>query len=144
MDLRITIRDENEEILKTINVYQDGSDSRGVERIVEFIEENFEIETENGLWWSRGSAEIEIEIPRDIVESVAVSGDNECAVRMALPRLKKTLDAFDPKLIRKVVGEYMGDLTEEELADEEMCRVRLIWIACWDIHETKYQENSHE
>jgi len=42
MDLRIEIRDENLDILKYIEIYQDGSDSEGAEKISELIKSEYE------------------------------------------------------------------------------------------------------
>jgi hypothetical protein len=44
MDLRITIRDENDNTLRELTVYQDGSDSEGADTIEDFIRDNFTVE----------------------------------------------------------------------------------------------------
>ena len=44
MNLRVTIIDENDVILETVNVYQDGSDFEGAAAIVELIEDRYETE----------------------------------------------------------------------------------------------------
>lgn len=44
MDLRITISDENGEVLEDFNVYQDGSDSEGAKRIVQMVAGEFLVE----------------------------------------------------------------------------------------------------
>jgi hypothetical protein len=41
MDLRITIIDENSEILEQVVIYQDGSDSEGAAKIVSFLRQSF-------------------------------------------------------------------------------------------------------
>ena len=41
MDLRITIKDENGDVLQNIEIYEDGSDSEAVESITQMIEEKF-------------------------------------------------------------------------------------------------------
>ena len=43
MDLRIIIIDENDDILETTTIYQDGSDSEGAAIIIDWIESNFTI-----------------------------------------------------------------------------------------------------
>lgn len=47
MDLRIQIRDENDEVLRELTVYQDGSDSEGADTIAEMIAAEFDVEGEN-------------------------------------------------------------------------------------------------
>lgn len=44
MDLHILITDENGDTMYDAQVYQDGSDSEGANKIADFIERNFEIE----------------------------------------------------------------------------------------------------
>lgn len=41
MDLRISIVDENDDVLESCTVYQDGSDSEGAARIIEMIRAEF-------------------------------------------------------------------------------------------------------
>lgn len=47
MDLRIEIRDENDDVLCELTVYQDGSDSEGADRIEQYIRNNFTVEEED-------------------------------------------------------------------------------------------------
>lgn len=47
MDLHIEIRDENGDVLRYINIYQDGSDSEGVYDIADWIRKNYNVETED-------------------------------------------------------------------------------------------------
>lgn len=44
MDLRITITDENEEVMMKLNIYQDGSDSDGCEEIYEMLGQKYSVE----------------------------------------------------------------------------------------------------
>lgn len=44
MDLRITITDENSDTLEQVTIYQDGSDSEGAAKIIDFIRQEFVIE----------------------------------------------------------------------------------------------------
>jgi len=44
MDLKITITDENNDVLAEETIYQDGSDSEGALIIVEYLKENFQVE----------------------------------------------------------------------------------------------------
>jgi hypothetical protein len=44
MDLRITITHENGDTLQRVVVYQDGSDSEGAQRIVDFITQEFKVD----------------------------------------------------------------------------------------------------
>lgn len=44
MDLHIVIRDENGRVLGKTNVYQNGSDSEGTEKILNYISETFDID----------------------------------------------------------------------------------------------------
>ena len=42
MDLYITITDENDDILRKVNIWQDGSDSEGADEIAEWILEEYD------------------------------------------------------------------------------------------------------
>ena len=44
MDLRVTITDENQEVLQDVTIYQEGSDSEGAAEIIRLISSAFTIE----------------------------------------------------------------------------------------------------
>ena len=44
MDLRIKITDEDDEIRGYVTIYQDGSDSEGADKIIDWIKGNFTTE----------------------------------------------------------------------------------------------------
>ena len=46
MDLRITIKDEDDLVLDHIVIYQDGSDSEGTARIREMLKKEFAVEAD--------------------------------------------------------------------------------------------------
>ena len=48
MDLTITIKDENGEVLESTNIYQDGSDSEGAKEVILWIEDNYS--TDPSTW----------------------------------------------------------------------------------------------
>ena len=47
MDIRMVMIDENGDVLDHLTIYQDGSDSEGVAKIREYLEENFTVEDDN-------------------------------------------------------------------------------------------------
>ena len=51
------------------------------------------------------------------------------------------VDALDPEAIREELREY-GAWDEDELADDEANRARLLWIASCNIHEELFQRLS--
>lgn len=44
MDLKVSITDENNDILQTVQIYQDGSDGEGAKKIRDWIENTFDTE----------------------------------------------------------------------------------------------------
>ena len=47
MDLYIKITDENGDLLESVNIYQDGSDSEGAREIKDWIDENYSTDPES-------------------------------------------------------------------------------------------------
>ena len=46
MDLTVTIKDDQDNVLSTVRIYQDGSDSEGAEEITAMLHSRFEIDYE--------------------------------------------------------------------------------------------------
>lgn len=46
MDLYVTIKDENGEVLEDLNILQDGSDREGATQIANYIRDTFRVECE--------------------------------------------------------------------------------------------------
>lgn len=44
MDLNIIIKDEDGVVLQQVNIYQDGSDSEGAQKVVDFIKDTFKVD----------------------------------------------------------------------------------------------------
>jgi len=47
MDIRVVMIDENDDIMDDLSIYQDGSDSEGVAKIREYLENNFAVESDD-------------------------------------------------------------------------------------------------
>lgn len=90
------------------------------------------------MWWSSSSGEIELEFNKRQLRSVCKMGANDEAVERLLkyPSIKDQLDKLDPDLVAKVVKEAMcGEISDEELDDDDANLQRLVWIACWDLFD---------
>ena len=89
------------------------------------------------LRWSSGSGEIELELTAEQVRSVTISGRNDevVAALMKQPEIAAQLNALNPALVVRTLKDY-GAWSSEELCSAEDNRARLIWSACWDLHES--------
>lgn len=85
-------------------------------------------------WYTSSSGGIEFQLTWEQATLGSHSGDCEADVRSMLdaPNIKEGLDLAGPDLIRSELDEY-GCWNEEELKDDEMNRVRLVWLACGDV-----------
>jgi hypothetical protein len=78
----------------------------------------------------------EIQLTKKQAEQGSHQGDCEADCRELLknPKIRKQLEKIGIDKIRLELDEY-GAWNDEELQDEEMCFVRIIWIACGNIVE---------
>ena len=76
-------------------------------------------------------------------ESCSHPGDCEPDVRMLMehPLIKRQRKRIDPELIREELSEY-GAWSDEELADDDMSWVRILWIGANDIKDMKRSNRS--
>lgn len=83
-----------------------------------------------------GSGRINLEITRADAESGSHSGDCEADVRalMQEPYIQVQVEAWPIEDLRANLREY-GAWDDDELADEDMCRVRTLWLLCGDAVE---------
>jgi hypothetical protein len=84
----------------------------------------------------------EIDLSDEAVRSIAHSGDNQADVLAHLPSVKFN-EAATPANIRAELKEY-GAWDAEELADDEKNKMRIVWIAAWNIYESDEFRQSPE
>jgi len=86
-------------------------------------------------YWTSGCGRLELNIPQDIVDSVARTGDNTPAARQAVldERMAIQLAALNMTDMRTILREYGID--DAETMDDTTARMYLLWMACWDIFE---------
>lgn len=82
-----------------------------------------------------------IQLPTEVVDSIAQSGDNLPAIQeaMKLPEVKKELNGLTPKDLIRELDEY-GAWTEEELKNHDDNLERILWIACHNIKEEEIDD----
>lgn len=94
--------------------------------------------------WTSGCGHLELEIPAEAVEDIARQGDNQPAVKAWLEGeetnyLRAQVERIDHNDIRTYLTEAgIDEVREKSLAE---CRSYLLWMACWDIHEERNQED---
>lgn len=78
----------------------------------------------------------EIELTKAQVTSVCTSGSNDAAVEILInvPKVRRQLNKIDPDAIRAELREY-GAWDDDELADDDENRRRIIWLAAWNIYD---------
>lgn len=84
------------------------------------------------MWYSGERCEFQMTLAQ--ARSASHSGDCESDVRalLTVPRILRQLDRLGPDAIRYELKGY-GAWDEEELADNEMNRVRFVWVAAGQI-----------
>lgn len=82
-----------------------------------------------------------IELPVEIIEMCPTSGsaDNAIAEMRKLPEVIAEVAGIDPDKLRMELTKY-GAWNAEELANHEDNIDRILWIACCDIQEGKFDE----
>jgi hypothetical protein len=90
-------------------------------------------------YWTDSSGRVTLKISKALAKDASHQGDCEDSVREAMrkPYLAKQLDALNMDHVRAYLSE-LGAWDEDELEDEDMCKVRLVWLACGDINEGNY------
>lgn len=94
------------------------------------------------MWATFNNLEIEMTLRQ--AESCSQPGkDAEPDVRvlMAHPLIKRQRKRIDPELIRQELKEH-GCWSEEELQDDDMSWVRILWIGANDIVEENFMKRS--
>lgn len=86
---------------------------------------------------------IELEIPDELVESIAQSGDNEEAVNVALENadIKEQLARYTDKELLSAIDSYAIDLTDEERKDRRVLEQYVVWLIAWNIADDGYEQN---
>lgn len=93
------------------------------------------------MWATFNNLEIEMTLRQ--AESCSHPGDCEPDVRMLMehPLIKRQRKRIDPELIRQELKEY-GAYSEEDLQDDDMNWVRILWIGANDISEENFMKRS--
>lgn len=93
------------------------------------------------IYWCDSSGRLNLEMSREDFESGYHSGDCENDVRalMALPHVASQVAEWSHDDMRSNLSEY-GAWSDEELDDEDMCRVRTLWLACGDVTDGAFDE----
>jgi hypothetical protein len=78
----------------------------------------------------------ELELAQEDVQACSHAGEcyNDVSHAITLPYIAKQLDEIGAEAIRQELNEY-GCWDAEELADDEMNRCRIVWIAACNIRE---------
>ena len=93
------------------------------------------------MWASFNRFELNMTLRQ--AESCSHPGDCEHDVRMLMehPLIKRQRKRIDPDLIRQELKEH-GCWSEEELQDDDMSWVRILWIGANDIVEENFMKRS--
>ena len=88
-------------------------------------------------WFTSSCGRIEFQMTLEQAQSVCHTGQciSDVKALSNMPEIKAITDELDPETVRLVVREAYGDITEEELKDDEANIERLLWIAGCDIDE---------
>ena len=85
-------------------------------------------------YFSTGSGRIELQINIDDAHTGHHSGqcDADIDYLLTVDYIRAQLDAINPALLAEELREY-GAWSQDELADHEQNKARILWIACGDI-----------
>jgi len=88
------------------------------------------------MYWTTGSGYIELNITKKDALTCSHSGDCESDVKflMSKPAIKRQLNKLQPETLKNTLSEF-GCWDDDQLADHETNKVRILWIACCDITE---------
>lgn len=85
----------------------------------------------NYTWWN-SAGDIILDLTKQQVETGSAIGDRYEYIRSILPELRKQLENYNDKAIKRSLIET-GGWEEEELRNREENNIKLIWCACCDI-----------
>lgn len=85
----------------------------------------------------------ELQMTLQQAESCAHPGDclHDVEELAAMPHIQRQRKKIDPDLIRQELKEY-GAYSEEDLQDDDMNWVRILWIGANDISEENFMKRS--
>ena len=94
------------------------------------------------MWASFNRFEIKMTLPQ--AESCSHPGDcqHDVEALMKEPQIQRQRNKIDPDLIRQELKEY-GAWDDEELADDDMNWVRILWIGANNITEEHFMKRSN-
>ena len=92
-------------------------------------------------WWTSGSGELELEMTREMFDSVAHPGknDEDVAYLLLTDSIDNQTARWDPDVLSSVLSEY-GSWDDSELKDHEQNVARMVWIASWDLYEENVED----
>lgn len=97
----------------------------------------------NSYWFNTSSGRIEFQLTADQAHTGSHTGkcDDDIEALLKEPSIKSQLEKIEPDLIASELKEY-GAWDVEELKDHDQNLARLLWLACGDIVETIFEEES--
>jgi len=135
-DLDESKKDPAKQIAEALNIMLKGKT----------LNESNEEESEDGIWWSSSSGDIEIQLTKDQAESASVGGvDNESAIDDLLtnPEISSQFDDISDDALKSELKGY-GAWDDEELSDREMNIKRVLWLAAGDISDGLVEGDMNE
>ena len=95
------------------------------------------MESNDLRWFTSSCGRIEFQMTLEQAQSVCHTGqcDSDVKALSEMENIKDITDKLDPETVRLVIREAYGDITEEELKDDEQNIQRLLWIAGCEIDE---------
>ena len=93
-------------------------------------------------YFCTGSGRIELQIELEHANTGHHQGqcDADIDYLLTVDYIKAQLDAISPALLADELREY-GAWDQDELADHEQNKARILWIACGDIAEKNFEDN---
>ena len=106
------------------------------------------MENDNLRWFTSSCGRIEFQMPIEQAQSVCHTGQciDDVKALSKMDNIKAITDELDPEIVKIVIREAYGDITDEELDDHEGNIERLLWIAGCDIdeHESDDEESEYQ
>lgn len=145
-DLESLLEHGSDDLTASISVidrgdYEDGELEEIERRAGEGYESLCEAIQNRDALWSTSCGRVELDVPMKVVETIAVSGDNEPAVVEALKEpsyLRKQLERMDMEVAAESLAEsgleQFGEGGEHRKDVTRIMRYTL-WMACQDIQE---------
>jgi hypothetical protein len=93
-------------------------------------------------YFSTGSGRIELQIELDHANAGHHQGQCDADIErlLTVDYIKAQLDAIPPALLADELREY-GAWDQDELADHEQNKARILWLACGDITDQQFEDN---